>query len=194
MKKYLLIAACLIISGMALAQNPDGDRISVRFGAGFPASTAEKFVQGLNTGHYGIHGIYDDYYSDTKSTPAISATCMYIFNEWMSFGAEMIYVSCSNQRIDAVTDKVKADRKGQSLIFMPTAQVSYYQKGLLRIYLGMSAGFGYYSGFDNLDEKVSFELKFVPFGVEFGRRVFVFAEGCLGTSMNWAQGGVGFKF
>ncbi len=194
MKKYLFIAACLIISGMALAQNPDGNRFSVRFGAGFPDSAAEKFMEGLNIGHYGIQGIYADYFSDTRSTPAISAECMYIFNEWMSLGAEMIYVSCSNQRLNALTDKVKAYRKGQSFVFMPTAQISYHQKGLLRMYLGMSAGLGYYAGFDNLDKKLSFELKFVPFGVEFGRRFFVFAEACLGTSMNWAQGGVGFRF
>lgn len=192
--KRLLIIACLLISGVALAQSPDGPRITVRFGAGFPGTGPEKFVNGLIPASYGIQGIYDDYYSDTKATPALTAECLYQVNEWLSCGAEVIYGRYSNQRFNGITDKVEAERTGQNFIVMPTAHVSYYQWNLLTLYMGMGVGAGYYSGFDNMTEKLSFEVEFVPLGIEFGGRLFGFAEGCLGTAVNWGRAGIGFRF
>lgn len=194
MKRLSLIAGCLLLSVLAFAQGVEGSRFSVRLGTGLPGSGAEKFVSGLSTGHYGLQGIYDDYYSDTKALPAISAEGLYQVNEWLSCGAQVIYGSYSNQRYDGITDQLKAERSGQTYIVMPEAHVSYFQKGLLSLYLGVSVGAGYFAGFDNIDEKVSFEVQFVPLGVEFGGRVFCFAEGCLGTAVNWVHGGVGFRF
>jgi hypothetical protein len=96
--------------------------------------------------------------------------------------------------MDGITDAVKAERKGTSIIVMPSAHVSYYDKGALSLYMGVSVGAGIYQGFDNMKEKLSFEVEFVPIGVEFGGSVFCFAEACLGTAVNWAHGGIGFRF
>ena len=194
MKRLSIIAACLLISCMALAQGFDGPRFNVRLGAGIPGAGADKFVEGLSSGHYGLQSIYDDYYTDTKAIPAVSAEFLYQINEWLRCGASVVYGSYSNQRIDGIAGTVKEDRNGQTYVVMPTAQVSYYEKGALRMYMGLYIGAGYYSGFDNLAGKMSFEVQFAPLGIEFGGRVYGFAEGCLGTAINWVHGGVGFRF
>lgn len=194
MKRTLIIAACLFISCLSLAQQNDGYRFSVRLGAGLPGAGIEKFVDGINPGHYGLQGIYDDYFSDTEVIPPITAECLYQVNYWLNCGAEVLYSAYSNKRMDGITDAVKAERKGTSIIVMPSAHVSYYNKGALSLYMGVSVGAGIYQGFDNMKEKLSFEVEFVPIGVEFGGRVFCFAEACLGTAVNWAHGGIGFRF
>lgn len=194
MKKVLLIVISLLFSGLAFAQEIDAPRLMVRLGAGIPGSGADKFVEGLYSSNYGLHAIYDDYYTDTKAIPAISAECLYQVNNWFRFGAGFIYGSYSNQRIDGISDKVKEERNGQTFLLMPEAQVTYYDKGLFHMYMGISIGAGYYNGYDNLRSKMSFEVEFIPVGIEFGNRIFCFAEGCLGTAVNWVHGGVGFRF
>lgn len=194
MKRLLSIAACLLVCGIAMAQNTDGTRMSIRLGVGFPGSGPEKFVSGLSQGAYGLEGLYSDYYSDTKATPAITAECLFRVNEWFEVGAELGYSSYSNQRFNGITDKEVAERNGQSFVVLPTAHVSYFQKDALTLYLGIGVGAGYYPGFDNMAEKVAFEMEFVPFGVEFGKRVYGFAEFCLGTAINWLHGGIGYRF
>ena len=97
-------------------------------------------------------------------------------------------------QFDGITDEMKKERNGQSIIVLPSAQVSFYQKDALRFYMGIGIGGGYYTGFDNMTGNFSFEIEFVPIGIEYGRKVFCFAEGCLGTATNWVHGGIGFRF
>lgn len=194
MKRLLLLLTGLLICSALLAQEVDGPRFKLRVGTGIPGAGVEKFVDGLATGHYGLQGIYDDYYTDTEFIPPITAECLYQVNYWLSCGAEVMYGSYSNKRIDGITDEVKAVRKGTSIIIMPSAHISYYSKGALSLYMGVGAGAGIYQGYDNMKEKVSFEVEFVPLGIEYGRSVFCFAEACLGTAINWVHGGVGFRF
>ena len=194
MKRLISIALCMLVWGMASAQNTDQTRLSLRIGVGFPGSGPEKFVSGLNQARYGLVGLYDDYYSDTKATPAISAECMYRINEWFKVGTELVFGSYSNKRFSGITGKEVEERSGKSFVLLPTARISYFQKDAMTLYLGVGLGAGYYAGFNNLANKLAFEMEFVPFGVEFGHRVFGFAEFCLGTAANWLNGGIGYRF
>ena len=58
----------------------------------------------------------------------------------------------------------------------------------------LGVGAGYYSGFDNMEENVRFDVQFTPLGIEYGRKLFGFAEAGLGTAFSWVRGGIGYRF
>lgn len=192
--RLLIITTLLLAGGTAFAQEESASRISIRLGAGLPGAGAEYFTQGLIPTSVGLSDLYGDYVSDLSASPAISIEAYYIHNQWFRFGLDFIYNSYSNQILSGITDQPVRDRNGQSFIVLPTASVNYFQKGALLLYMGLGFGVGYYSGFDNMNSKLNFNVQFTPFGIEYGRDVFCFAEANLGTAVNWVRGGVGFRF
>ena len=192
--KILIITVLLLAAGSAHAQEDVSSRFCVKVGAGLPGSGTEYFTSGIVKTHYGLEAIYQDYVSDLKATPAISLQVLYNFNHWFRFGLDVVYGSYSNQVMNGITDQVSRERNGQSLIFLPTASVNYYQKGALSLYMALGGGIGYYSGFDNMENKLAFNAQFTPLGIEYGRKVFAFAEAGLGTAVNWVRGGIGYRF
>ena len=189
----ILTAACLLIAS-ALSAQDNSTRFTFRVGAGIPGAGAEYFVQGFNKNNYGLAAIYSDYYSDTKAIPAICAEGYYTLNEWFRVGLDFVYTSYTNQAYDGITGQLKRDRKGQTFIALPTASVNYLEKNAMKLYISLGAGLGYYSGFDNLSGNLSFEVQFIPIGIELGRKVFGFAEAGIGTAVSWVRGGVGVRF
>lgn len=195
MKLRLLIITTLLLAGAtAYAQEECSSRISIRLGAGLPGAGTEYFTQGLVPTSVGLSDLYGDYVSDLSASPAISIEAYYIHNQWFHFGLDFVYNSYSNQILSGITNQPIRDRDGKSLIVLPTASVNYFQKGALNLYMGLGVGLGYYAGFDNMENKLSFNVQFTPFGIEYGRRIFCFAEANLGTAINWVRGGIGFRF
>ena len=191
--KSILVATCMLIAGAIYAQD-NSARLTFRVGTGIPGAGVQYFVQGLNNYNYGLSAVYSDYYSDTKTTPAICAEGYYICNEWLRAGLDLAYTKYSNECFDGISGQLKKERKGQSLAVLPTAMVFYYQKDFIRLYTSLGMGLGYYSGFDNMTGNLAFEVQFIPIGIEVGNRVFGFAEGGMGTAVSWVRCGVGFKF
>ena len=192
--RIILILALMLCTVSALAQSDGSQRFSIRLGAGLPGSGTEYFTNGTNQVTYGLAAIYGDYTSDLKASPALSAEVYYLYNDVFRFGVDLVYGTYSNQIIDGLTDQPKRTRSGQSFIVLPTAAVNYYHKGGLKLYIALGAGVGYYAGFDTMQNKLAFNVQFTPVGVEYGRKLFVFAEAGLGTAVNWLRGGVGYRF
>lgn len=192
--KIIIIAALLLAAGSVHAQEAVSHRFTVRAGVGLPGAGTEYFTQGTTKTTYGLEAIYGDYISDLKATPAISLEAYYTFNQWLRFGLDVIYGTYENQVMNGITDQVSRERKGQSYIILPTASVNYYQKGALNLYMALGVGAGYYSGFDNMENKLAFNVQFTPLGIEYGRKLFGFAEAGLGTAVSWVRGGIGYRF
>ena len=154
--KIIIIAALLLAAGSARAQEEAvTSRFTFRAGVGLPGSGTDYFTQGTTKTTYGLEAIYGYYISDLKATPAISLEAYYTLNQWFRFGLDLVYGTYANQVMNGMTDQVTRDRKGQSYIILPTASVNYYQKGALKLYMALGVGAGYYSGFDNMENKVA---------------------------------------
>ena len=192
--KIIIISVFLLAAGAASAQEDFSSRFSVRAGAGLPGSGAEYFTTNVLPTSYGMDAIYGDYTGDLKTIPAISLEAYYLYNQWFRFGLDVVYCSYSNQILSGITGEVKKNRNGQSFVFLPTAAVNYYHKGALNLYMALGVGVGYYAGFDNMENNVAFDVQFTPFGIEYGRKFFCFAEAGLGTAVNWVRGGIGYRF
>ena len=192
--RIIVIIALLLFAGTAWAQEDASSRFCLRVGAGLPGSGTEYFTQGTTKNTYGLEAIYGDYISDLKATPAISLEAYYTLNQWFRFGLNVVYGAYENQVMNGITDQVSRERKGQSFIILPTASVNYYQKGALGLYMALGAGAGYYAGFDNMENKLAFNVQFTPLGIEYGRKLFGFAEAGLGTAVSWVRGGIGYRF
>ena len=192
--KLILISAMLFAAGSAYAQEDVSRQFCVRLGAGLPGAGTEYFTDGVVPTKYGMEAIYGDYLSDLTATPAISVETYYIINQWFRVGFDFVYNSFSDQVYDGITNQVKAERHGQCFIVLPTTSFSYLQRGAMNLYMSMGVGLGYYTGFDNMQNKLSFNVQFTPIGIEYGRTFFGFAEAGLGTAVSWVRGGVGYRF
>ena len=192
--RIIIIVALLLSAGIARAQEDISSHFCLRVGAGMPGAGTEYFTQGMTKTTYGLEAIYGDYISDQKATPAICLEAFYTFNQWLRFGLDVIYGSYDNQVMNGITSQVSRERKGQSYIILPTVSVNYYQKGALYLYMALGIGAGYYSGFDNMENKLAFNVQFTPLGIEYGRKLFGFAEAGLGTAYSWVRGGIGYRF
>ena len=192
--RIIIIAVLLLAAGSARAQEDISSHFSVKVGAGLPGSGTEYFTKSVTKTAYGMEAIYGDYTGDLNASPAISLEAYYIRDQWFRFGLDFIYGSYSNQVFSGITNEVRRDRKGQSFIILPTAAVNYYHKNALNLYMELGVGAGYYSGFDNMEENVRFDVQFTPLGIEYGRKLFGFAEAGLGTAFSWVRGGIGYRF
>ncbi|MBR5703055.1 MAG: hypothetical protein IKX45_02255 [Bacteroidales bacterium] len=192
--KIILISALLLAAGSVHAQEEISQHYCLRLGVGLPGAATEYFTNGVTQTNFGMEAIYGDYLGDLTATPAISVEAYYIYNQWFRFGLDFVYGSFSDQVYSGITDKVRAERHGQCFILLPSASFSYFQKGAMYLYMGLGVGLGYYAGFDNMQDKFSLNLQFTPIGVEYGRKVFCFAEAGLGTAFSWVRGGIGYRF
>ena len=192
--KIIIIAALLLAAGSIHAQEAVSQRFTIRAGVGLPGAGTEYFTKGLIATNYGMEAIYGDYTGDLTASPAICLEAYYTLNQWFRFGLDAVYGSYANQVFSGTTNEVKKDRKGQSFIILPTAAVNYYKKGALNLYMALGVGAGYYSGFDNMENKLAFDMQFTPFGIEYGRKLFCFGEVGLGTAVSWVRGGIGYRF
>lgn len=194
-------------------------RISV---AGMPQHAANLYVSGRGW-FYGIvdyyymdprdynstmvSSLYADYYGPTRTSGAIGVGFDYAVCPWLSLSADLAVTSFWRDRYDAVSNAVLRKERGFAFYMLPRAKFMYMNRRKVRLYGSFGVGAVLYDGFDKLtysyedgsgvhfvDNSFRACAQLTPIGVEFGRKLFGFAELGTGSLYIGMQAGIGYKF
>lgn len=119
-------------------------------------------------------------------TPVLSLSYEYHFRKWFSLASTAGV--CSVWRMEKNDSEApwKEKRGGHFLLSM-MPRFTYFDRGNVRLYSGLSVGF-------MMGNIFSPSAELIPFGVSFGSAVFGFVELGFGTDYNGANFGVGYRF
>jgi hypothetical protein len=188
--------------------------------AASPIHAANMFVDGLGwsyeiVGDYMVDDfrtdmmsrLYSDYYGPTRTLGAIGIGVDYAVSNWFSASLDFAAASFWRSRYSAVNDSQVGSDSGTAFYLLPRAKFMYMNRRKVRLYGSFGIGAVLYGGFDTLNYRVmdsdgvhfvnnSFRAcaQFSPIGVEFGRKLFGFAEIGAGTLYVGMQAGIGYKF
>jgi len=211
-----LLLAALLFPSDALAQRRKprkfmpSSRWSVRVALGMPSDVNTDYFTGdFDYYHYG-NGSLDRYYGPytgpVKSTGALSVAGEYLIARWFAIEAnlstDMLYCS----RFDPLNNQKTETRHGVSIAFVPMLRFYYLNRPKVRLYGGFGLGAVAYLGYNlNNQNRISGNRiyysgnfvevagQYVPIGVEFGRKIYGFAECGTGTLYSGVRAGVGIK-
>ncbi len=191
MKKFLLFlsAACFCIAVSA----QDGVQVALRAGWSMvPVAGANDFSgKSLDYG-YGLNYLYKDYHKDIKSAGSFGGAVDFHCNEWLTASLYGSWTAFSTKEYDGISQKEERTLKGSAISLVPFVRFSYLSTDIWRIYGCLGAGYTVYSGFP--DQSGAFAVQFNPAGVEYGKKLFAYAEAGFGTLFMGVFMGVGYRF
>lgn len=206
-KTVFCVFALLSTASLLQARAYDKDKpveIIAHFGiSGTPMVAGNYFTRNLDRTSYQDG---DNYYVSTsnyngivRSTGTFLAGIDIKFNRVIAvsvdLGLNAMWLDPSTALSDVGT--------GVALYLIPKAKLYYMDRSVVRMYGYVGAGIGKYInypglqsgvGVDYYDGSVKLEGQFVPFGIEFGKKFFGFAELGFGTIFLGAQLGFGYRF
>lgn len=185
-------------------------RWSLRVGFGMPSDiNTDYFTDDPEYFNYragSLSKYYGPYTGPVKSTGSLSVGGEYLITRWFAVGADLSTDMLYCSMYDSLTDQKTGTHRGVSLSFIPMLRFYYMNRPKVRLYgsfgLGAVAYFGYNLNNGNRinGNKIYYSGNFVelagqytPIGVEFGRRIYGFAEAGLGTIYSGVRAGVGIK-
>lgn len=151
--------------------------------------------------------IYADYFGPTRTLGAIGVGFDYAVCKWFSVSMDLALTSFWRDRFDAVSNTSVGTDKAFAFYLLPRAKFMYLNHRTVRLYASFGAGAVFYNGFDKLsyryedssgvhfvDHSLRACAQITPIGVEFGRKLFGFAELGAGSLYVGMQAGIGYKF
>ena len=204
-------------------RQPVKEKWDVRFTvAGTPEHATNLFVSGHGW-FYGIvdyyyveprdystsmmSTIYADYYGPARTLGAIGIGFDYAVCKWFSLSMDVAVTSFWRERFKAVGNVSKGMEGATAFYLLPRAKFMYMNRRTVRLYASVGAGAVFYDGYDKLtyryedssgvhfvDNSFRACAQLTPIGVEFGRKLFGFAELGAGSLYVGMQAGIGYKF
>lgn len=170
-------------------------KYEVRVGyGGAPVTDIGRYSSGHDYGIFfmipDLDRLYQPYHGDTYVTGNISAEFDFIFKKWFTLSLGLFSDCIWRDTYDGVTNLKKGRDVGVTMFFLPQARFTYVNRPKVTVYSSVGLG----AGFTSLDARPVFALQTVPVGVSFGRRIFGFAEFCLGSVTLGLNAGVGYRF
>ncbi len=152
--------------------------------------------------------LYSDYYGPTRTAGAIGIGFDYAVCWWFSVSVDFAVTSFWRDRYKGVSNQLAGSDGGTAFYLLPRAKLMYMNRRYVRLYGSLGVGAALYDGFDKLsyrytdsDGRVRFEDnsfracgQVTPIGVEFGNKLFGFAELGAGALYTGMQAGIGYKF
>ena len=180
-------------------------------GNGWTFNLVDYYVDVLNVRDYGkefMSYLYSDYYGPTRTLGAISIGADYAVCKWFSVSMDFAVTSFWRDRYNGVGGGPAGSDDGTAFYLLPRAKFMYMNRRYVRLYGSLGIGAAFYSGFDKLtysytDGRGSVQFEdnsfrpcgqFSPIGVEFGNKLFGFAEIGIGSLYAGMQAGIGYKF
>ena len=186
--------------------------IRVNIAAEAPLATS-RFLYGRSFSSYYYPGdedlkdMYGDYHGPTYSTGLFGIGADIFLKRWFALSADLNFNFLWNDRYDSFTKDRTGTKTGVAVYFIPRAKFYYLNRPLVRLYGSIGLGVVKYFGFDKLkyietsydnvefkDETFDAAFQISPIGIEFGRRLFGFAEMGAGTMYAGFQFGMGYRF
>ena len=190
MRRIILAILALAFCVNASAEAP---KPAVRLGWSMaPVTAATRFGDENKEFRSDLQYIYKNYHKDIRSTGNFTIACDLVFNEWLSASMYFAYAGFSTDRFDGHSGEKTGEAKGGAFYAVPHISFTYYQNDVMRVYGTIGAGYCVYSGFEK--GHGSGVIQFNPAGIQYGRKIFVFAELGFGTMFFGGLVGVGYKF
>lgn len=191
------------------------ERWSINVGIGSQSSiNVERFTNGLY--HYWdftdsqdgtLSDFYKDYNGPTYSAGSFSLGAEYLVARWFAVSATLGADFLWHDTYDSSSDGLTGKKTGTAISFMPQAKFIYLNRPKLRLYGYIGLGAIKYIGYDKMkysykdeygvhfeNESLQPAFQYTPIGVEFGGRLFGFAEAGAGTLFSGIRAGVGYRF
>lgn len=207
------ISALLLFCGAAFAQTEDeGIKFGVRVGYGLLPQVASGYFTELTTvfssqNMTNMTYIYNDYQGPNIGTGIINAAFDVQILRWFTASLNVGYGKMSHKMYDGLTHVEKGEKVGHNFYILPEVKFTYFTREWIRLYGSLGLGVGKYIGYDQLkdsyiadgqtfsvDRSWKGESIFVPFGVECGKKLYVYAQCGFGTLYYGGQFGIGYKF
>ncbi|MBQ0025442.1 MAG: hypothetical protein KBT00_06960 [Bacteroidales bacterium] len=135
--------------------------------------------------------IYCDYSSEISADCSFGADFSYSFSKRFTLNTSIGFTPLSFTNFNVIQG-TSYKHRAAVLILMPEARLNYMNKDMVRLYGEVGLGFGFKIGMDS--SVLCIQGQFVPFGIEVGRKWFVFAETGAGSSYCGVQMGAGYRF
>ena len=190
MKRFILAALAL---GFCICASAGSPKPALRLGWSMsPVTTASHFGEESARHLRELQYLYKDYHTDVCSTGNFNLAFDMEFNEWLTGSIYLAYAGFDTDRFDGHTGEKTGEIKGQAFFIVPHVRFTYYNTEHFRAYGTLGAGYCRYAGFEN--RSGSGVIQFNPAGVEYGRKLFCYAELGFGTMFFGGHIGVGYKF
>ena len=155
--------------------------------------------------HFSFPGIYESsrYYEREYVSGVWSLGYTYNFTKVLAIHTNVFYESGWIDRFSREGDVKVAESLDSYLSAMASFKVSWYNRPAVRLYsyfgLGLSYKYGYNDPVNGLGQGTRIHdivaaFQFTPLGVQFGRRLFGFAEIGIGHYFSGAAAGIGYRF
>lgn len=205
MKKILSISIALFLTALGAQAEIKYD---LRIGASLvPVAGNRYFARTETYVNNTLADIYGDYRGPVQTTGTFTADMGILFKKWL--GMDICLGACPfwMETFNGVTGARTGKKSGVAIYLMPKIRFTFLNREAVRLYANLGVGVGKYFGFDELqysyatsygrryvDNSFKPEIQFVPFGIEFGRKVFGFCEVGVGTMYMGISAGIGYKF
>lgn len=173
-----------------------GDAFYIRLGYGRSAGEVGKWYNDGHDNGYTYTGLmsqyYRDYCSEVFSRGTFSLEGGYNWQGRFGFGLNMSFTPVAARWKNSITGEgVRTDR-GRVFSIYPEARYYYICNDALRLYSSVGVGASFLKGFGDKKAKAIWQLSLA--GIEFGDRLFGFAEFGFGDVYDFLRAGVGYRF
>jgi len=203
MKRLIMISALLAVSIQILAQQK-GE--IPEYGNSISYGNALPLVQLLAMDHYsnhyntGLEDIYKDRYGDISISFLHKVEYVRTYRPWFSLSYGASLCTTSQKVTDGYTGQHRYAFHGYSVTFLPQARFMPLNKRHVKIYGSIGLGYTFNHHFGKCENGESWgnsdymAFQFIPFGIEFGSRMFGMAELGFGSEFVGYKLGVGYRF
>ncbi len=188
----LLIAAPLCNAQKAQKSEPLDYKVGARAGvAPLPLVPTAALMFSV---FFRAFELEEDEHLDYNYRPWTSLEAQYFFNKRISLGIDIgFYTSNYAIKKDGTEEIVREGKYMTLLSILPEFRLNYLPREKFCLYGTAAVGVMLLGG-DNIIESSTFNFQLNPIGIEFGKRLYGFAE--LGAGLNFlgARGGLGIRF
>ena len=188
----LLIAAPLCDAQKAPISEPIDYKVGAR--AGVAILPVIPTVGLIFSAFFRALELEDDEHLDYDFRPWTSLEAQYFFNKRISLGIDVgFYTSDYAIRKDE-TEEIVSEGQYMTLIsVLPEFRFNYLPREKFCLYGTAAVGVMLLGG-DNIIESAAFNFQLNPIGIEFGKRLYGFAELGAGLCFLGVRGGLGIRF
>ncbi len=171
-----------------------GDSYYVRLGYSRTANDVGRWYSETHAGYTYIGmmgGYYRDYSDVVFSSGTFTLDGGYNWQGRWGFGLNMALTPVTNRIKNSITGEGVRSERSTVFSILPEARYYYLYNDALRVYSSAGVGRAFFNGFGS--RKGAWLLQVNLAGIEFGGRVFGFAEFGFGDIYDFLRAGVGFS-